>query len=395
VRAWAWSWAPLVWFAGASAAWAGPEGLAALQEAPRPAGEVAWRPPPAVGAAPAADVTGSGAYVQPPGTVTVAPRTAHVVRRGPVEQRDEWILAQPRLTLPALSPDPVGKGQWRARVSANRGNDFGWTQTSPGELPAGGDRRFLIDGEHQTTEASVRYGLSSTVDLSARLPIHWRGAGFMDGIIDVVHEAFEWAGFLDNKRPDFINDLYRVEGRSDAFVPFSWTEDDGSGLGNVELAVHWAFAGTEPGACWTWATVGRVTLPTATGVYEVGGVDVGLQLLAARRLGAAFDLYLGVGGTWFSEEEIDGVLYEQLRGSGFVALEWRPASTWSLIATVHASSNLVTNIALYPTFQSYVDLAAKIDLSRCWQLELGFTENLEDQQSTTDIGVFVGIVGRF
>ncbi len=396
MRTWVWSSVLGLVVASTPVASAGVEALGSLQDAPRPAPDAGWRPLADPGAAePRADPAQAAGFAVAPRSAPRLPTQPARARRGPVEQRDEWLLAQPRLTLPALSPDPVGCGRWRLRLSTNLGNDFGWRQTSEGELPAGGDRRFIVDGEHLTTEASVRYGLSSTLDLALRLPVHWRGSGFMDGIIDVVHESFAWAGFLDNKRDAFVNDLYRVEGRSDAGVPFSWSDDEGAGLGNVELAAHWAFAGTHPCARWTWAAVGRLTLPTATGVYEVGGVDLGLQIVAAARLASAWDLYLGAGATWFGEPEIDGVRYEEMRGSGFAALEWRPAATWSLILTLHGSTHLVTNVALYPEIQSYVDLAAKIDLSRRWQLELGFSENLVDQQSTTDVGIYVGLVGCF
>ena len=42
-----------------------------------------------------------------------------------------------------------------------------------------------------------------------------------------------------------------------------------------------------------------------------------------------------------------------------------------------------------------VRLGTKLDLSPRWRLEAGFTENLADQQATTDFGVFSGIVRRF
>jgi hypothetical protein len=373
------------------------EPMTALQDAPRPLGsDPSWRPA-SLGAPPASQVLGLSAaapvaYAVP--RAVTAPGAARL-RRGPIEVRDEWLLAQPKLTLPALSPDPVGRGRWQVRVAVNRGNDFGWTQAAKGELPEAGDRRFLVDGEHQTTEASVRVGVSSSLDLAVRLPVHWRGGGFMDGMIDLFHETFAFMGILDNDRDAFRVDKFRVEGRSDDYDPFSWTADEGMGLGNVELAAHWAFAGTQPGARWTWAAVGRVTLPTSTSVFETDGVDVGVQLLAAHRLAPAWDLYMGLGGTWFSEPEVDGVRYEEIRASGFLVVEWRPAPTWSLLVELNASSNLVTNISLYPELQTYVNIGAKLDLSRCWQLELGFTENIVDQQSTTDFGAFAGLVGRF
>lgn len=363
--------------------------LEALQAAPVPVARPAA--PPAVALAPAAL-----ARVQAP----AAPRPAAApgglpARRGPVEVRDEWLLAQPRLTLPALSPDPVGRGRWRARVAVNRGNDFGWAQTEAGELPEAGDRRFLVDGEHQTTEASLRYGLTSTLDLAVRVPLHWRGGGFMDDFIDAFHEAFAWAGFLDNDRPAFDVDRHRIEGRSPGGEPFSWSDDTGTGLGRVELAAHWAFAGACPPACTAWALVGRLTLPTGSGPFEVEGLEAGVQVLCAVRLRRTLDLYLGVGGTWFGEPEVGGITYERTRAHGFAALEWRPLPRWSLLVELNAASNLVTSVASYPSLQSYVNLAAQLDMGRGWAWELGFTENLVDQQATTDFGAFTGLVARF
>lgn len=364
-------------------------GLEALQPAPVP-----WEAPAAQPARPQAP---PAARVEPGAGLAAAPAPVDrwSTRRGPVEVRDEWLLAQPRLTLPALSPDPVGRGRWRLRVAANRGNDFGWTQTEAGEQPVAGDRRFLVDGEHQTTEASLRYGITATLDLAVRVPLHWRGPGFLDGFIDAFHEAFAWAGFLDNDRPAFDNDRHRIEGRSEDYEPFSWSEDTGTGLGRVEVAAHWAFAGASPQARTTWALVGRLTLPTATGPFEVEGLEAGAQLLCAVRLRRNLDLYLGAGGTWFEEPVLGGITYEETRGMGFLALEWRPVAWGSLLVEVNGSTALVTSISEYPTVQTYVNIALRVDLGRGWQWEAGFTENIVDQQSTTDFGAFTGLVARF
>ena len=42
---------------------------------------------------------------------------AQPARRGPMEVREEFLLAQPRLTLPSLSPDPVPTSASPIRVS--------------------------------------------------------------------------------------------------------------------------------------------------------------------------------------------------------------------------------------------------------------------------------------
>jgi hypothetical protein len=312
--------------------------------------------------------------------------------RGPLEIRDEWMLAQPRLTLPGISPDPLLPGQWRVRTYFNMGNDFGWMQTGPAEMPF--DREFLIDGEHRTFSVSVRKGVRPDLDVGIRVPVHWRGNGFMDAIIDWFHDLTEGIGFLDNGRPAFHTDRWRVEGRDPAFNPIAWTEHE-TGLGNIEMNAQWAFLRSPQGRGWRAALAGRVTLPTGGGPYDTDSVDAGVQVAVARCIGQDVDVYGGIGATWFSEEFIDGLQYEPWRVAGFVAVEWRPASTWSLIAQFDASSRLVTNLSNYPGFQSYIHVAAKIDLSACWVLELGFTENLEDQQATIDFGVFAALEVRF
>lgn len=313
-------------------------------------------------------------------------------RRGPLEVRDGWLLAQPRLTLPAVSPDPLPCGIWQASLVTNRGNDFGWRQTREGELPKGGDRRFLVDGEHQTLEVDLRYGLTSTLSVGARLPVHWRGVGFLDDVIDWWHG---WTGLMDNIRSAFTNNLFRVEGRDVNFNRFSWNDETGWGLGNVELSSQWSFLPPRAGSRWSAAVIGRATLPTSTGPYQVGGVDLGLQAVAAVHVARRMDAYAGVGGTWFSEEELDGVRYEPLRGAAFVGFEVQVARTWSALVQLEYSTNLVTNIALYPEVQLYLNVGAKIDLSRRWTLELGVVENLTDQQSTVDFAAQAGLVGRF
>ena len=88
-------------------------------------------------------------------TARVTPRGSYDITsgpfrpRGPVEVRDYWIPAQPRMTLPAISPDAPRHGSWTITFHIDRGNDFGWEQTPAGDNPV--DRRFIVDGEHQST----------------------------------------------------------------------------------------------------------------------------------------------------------------------------------------------------------------------------------------------------
>ncbi len=311
-------------------------------------------------------------------------------RRGPVEVRDPYLLAQPRLTLPATSPDTLGCGVTSLRVQFTLGNSFGWGQSDTGENPA--DRQFLVDGESRTLEVVAMHGVTRDLDLGVRVPLHWRGSGVTDPIIDLFHEATSFF-ILDNERNDFRRDAYRIEGRTYGGDVFDAGGDGGVGFGDVEAIGRWRFLdGGRDGA--SAALVGRVTLPTGTGPFDPGGFGAGLQVVGARRVARAFDVFAGVGGTWFSETGDMGIQYEELRGQVFAAVEWRPARTWSLIFEMDYTTALVDDVVRFHPQHFIMNLAAKIDLRPDTRLELGFIENFIHQQSTVDVAAYVGVEFR-
>src|SRR5687768_8145658 len=87
------------------------------------------------------------------------------LRRGPLESRDQWLLAQPVLTLPAIPPDPLPRGRTEVFVDGDWGSDFGWVSSydvpsearRAGRTRVDGDGlRFLVDGEHRSASGVVR-----------------------------------------------------------------------------------------------------------------------------------------------------------------------------------------------------------------------------------------------
>jgi hypothetical protein len=314
--------------------------------------------------------------------------------RGPFEAREEWLLGQNRLSLPSTTPDAVAAGETRLRVDVDWGNDFGWSQPIAGEVTAG--RRYLVDGEHSTLGFEVRRALGPSLSLGLRLPVRWRGAGVLDGVINWWHRVTAPIGIPDNGRSRFANGRFRVEGRDQDMQPVVWGGRPGAGLGDLEADARWTLRGALPHRNrWRAALVARAGLPTGTGPFRTRGAALGLQAVAARGLGSAVDVYLGAGSTVSSEDDGNGIAYEPVRLHGFLALEWRAGRRFSLLAETSAAGRLVKNLDTYPALQSYVRMGTKIDLSPRWRLEAGFTENLEDQQATTDFGIFSGIVRRF
>lgn len=308
-------------------------------------------------------------------------------RRGPVEVRDHYLLAHARLTLPAVSPDTLGCGVDSWRVAFAWGNTFGWRQDVTGEDPL--VRDLLADGETRTLDVTWTHGVTDDLDLGVRVPLHWRGGGVLDETIDWFHDVTSFVT-LDNDRPDFDRDRFRIQGNHEDGTPFRADDRKGLGLGNVEGVAKWRFCdGGRDGT--SWAAVGRVTVPTGTEPFDTGGVDVGLQLVGAHRLARAFDAFWGAGGTWFSEDRFDGMSYEPWRGHVFGGVEWRPLRGMSLVVTTSYATSLLSDVARWKGHHWYLDVGAKVDVGAGVTLELGFTENFVDQQETADVVGYLGL----
>lgn len=317
-----------------------------------------------------------------------APSPAQTARRGPAEVRDEQLLAQPRLTLPALSPDPTPLGRWSFSASVLVSNTFSWKQDEAGETP--NERTFLIDGEAATLDLQLRRGLGRSLDVGLRLPVRSRGGGDLDGLIDWWHDAFD---LLDASRPDFRRDAFRIEGQTRAELPFSWSERDGSGLGNVELDARWRLVDQGRDAA-SLALVVRGALPTGTGPFAGHSGGVGLQATLGIPLGDRFDLYTGLGGTWQGAGPVDGIDYTPVRAHLFLAIEWRPWRRFSLVAETDAATRLVENVRAYPGAHWIAHVAGRLDLGARARLDLGFTENFQSQFTTTDFALYAGLALR-
>jgi hypothetical protein len=307
------------------------------------------------------------------------------VRRGPAEIRDEQLLAQPRLTLPAISPATVAEGHWAVRTAVLWSNSFSWVQDKPGEMPT--DRRFLIDGEAFTLDTTIRRGITDRLDVALRVPFRWRGGGVLDGLIDAWHRLWNTPS---GHRSDFLEDAFRVEGKLTDGTPFSWNALTGTALGDVETEARWRFL--DHGARGVRAAaVGRLSLPTATGPFSGSGMGAGGQVVLDAPVGRAFDLYAGAGFTLQDPGPLHGIEYETARGHGFLALEWRPAAWVSIVGETNAASRLVKNIDSYPGTHWVVNLTGRFDAGSRTRLDVGFTENIISQLTTTDFALYFAV----
>jgi len=300
-------------------------------------------------------------------------------RRGPLEVREEFLPALPRLTLPARASDALPTGQTLLRFDIDWGSDFA------------GRPGYFIDGEHRTLGLSLRRGVARGLTAGFRLPLRYRGGGILDGLIDAVHSL----GLPDGGRSLVPRGQLVVEARALDGRPVEWQGGSGTGLGKLELEAQWSPRADRTSGEARFALAGRVALPTGTGSFAGGGVEGALQLLGGAALGRRVDLHAGLGGVLADQLSFEGLIYERVRAYAFVALEWRVGQRWSLLAQADGASRLLTGIDTYPGIQSYLRLGAKRDVGGSWTLEAGFSENITEQQATTDAGFWFGASRRF
>ena len=293
--------------------------------------------------------------------------------------REISLLAQRRLTLPAQSADPLARGETRARLDLDWGNDF---QRGVGE--------YFFDGEERALALSLRHGVTPTLTLGARLPLLWRGGGFLDRFADWIHTL----GFPDNGRPRFPRDRLRVGALTPEGDAILWDGSGGSGLGRLELEAKLTPL-RRASSRLALALVARAALPTGTGDFSGGGASGAGQLVAAVGLGERWDGYAGAGLSFGGAQRSEGFLYSTTRGFAQLGVEWRFHRRWSALAQVDGAGRLLTNVDEYPGFHSYLRLGFKFDAGRRTTLEGAFSENLKYQQATTDFGVYMAVSRRF
>jgi hypothetical protein len=308
------------------------------------------------------------------------------VSRGPIEARDEFLLSQSSLSLAPLPARVLEAKRTELRLDGDWGNDFGIEAEPGGRLE---DVLYFVDGEHRTASLTLRRGLGRGFSAGVRIPVHWRGGGWLDSVIDPFHSLF---GLPDSGRPLYERNRLRVVGRTPEGVPLAWTGESGAGLGSLEAEVVKSLRGGARGGPALAAAV-RLQVPVGGMYGDASGV--GLQLLAAQPLGAAFDLHGGFGIAALGPSSRDGIDYEPRRAQGFLAFEWRPVPAWSAIVQWEANGRLATGIERFPGFQLSLRLGSKVDLGPRWRVEGGFVEGIKSLENTIDFGVFVAVQRRF
>tara|TARA_R110001599_G_scaffold351822_1_gene584708 strand:+ start:37069 stop:38028 length:960 start_codon:yes stop_codon:yes gene_type:complete len=219
------------------------------------------------------------------------------------------------------------KGELGVALHSSIANNYVLDQTS---------REYLnFDGETLRFALDLRYGLAPNWDLQLEIPWLEQSGGHLDRAIDDWHDLW---GMSDGGRSKVPRNLLNYQ-YSSALARGFQLDDDSSGLGDITLALNYAFFRDED-------SVVALALGYKFGVGDEDrflGSGADDQFVALRFSGEHLSSlplrwhgqlgYLRAGDS----ELLDGIQDQNLWFAG-LSLDWVVAENWSLLAQVDSNA---------------------------------------------------------
>ena len=333
----------------------------------------------------------SPAYTQSPAT-------------GPFMQRDQFPV---RMLFLGLRPE---SGHLLPRRSIQWAVQFDYANTYASTFPVGDtliaddyyraapadEYRLYVDTESLRLSVDLDWRVASRLQVGMTLPFLKHGGGFLDGVIEGFHGAFnlsnggrEWAPrndygvFVVRNRRFWIRSV-----ESTAFRP-----------GDLVLRMKTPLNLGRDG--FDLAFAGAVKLPTGNleTLTGSGGWDLQAALFATWRPG------------WSKQDMVFHVnlahsrLGKPTQGEGFplrsittlvLAFEYRTTDRLAALLQTLVNIGPFPGSRLGPLNRTAIEATAGVRyaLSESLSLDAGLTENLSQYQNTPDVGLHIGIVWR-
>ena len=357
-------------------------------------------------------VTDDGSVAESPVTDSPSETMRYLIDTGPLRIRDQFQFGMGFLAFDPVSAVVLEKGEWQVDVISTLTN--AWAQSNDVEafLDLRGSRQPLplselqeldavdgkqniafIDGELVRSAIAIRRGLGKGVQLELVVPILSFGGGFFDSTIEDFHDTFSFGqmGRTGVAKNDFR--VY-VAGENGSFY---LDEDPGTQLGDVVIGAKFRLREPTGDARYHLALEAVAELPAgnARRLTSNGEVDLGVQFLVTRY----FDhgcLHLSAGllalGEW-REVGID----RQVLPSVMAAWEQGLGERTSMLAQVTFSATPFDDLAIEALSASsaQVTFGFKRVVYGNKVLFAGITENLLSFDSTSDIGLHLGLTATF
>lgn len=283
-----------------------------------------------------------------------------------------------RLGLIPGTPSTLAPGSWSLRVGSTWANL--WASKGP----------YALDYESLASDASLAWCFAESWQLEAGAFLRHTFGGRMDGFIQGFHRMF---GIRQGGRDEVEQGRTLIHIAPTASQPgIDLDADDLGGARENHLRLTLQ-RNLLPGGGWLPALALAGTVQAPVGYYDQyggSGIDVGLDLSAAKRWGS-WHGYLTLACIRYGADSIYGVRLRRLNWSGLAAVEYRISDRWALLAQYLVSEGVAHDYHVFSSASHEITLGAKLAVDRRSLIEVGLLENIIIFDNSPDFGIHVGL----
>ncbi|MBI4833811.1 MAG: DUF3187 family protein [Planctomycetes bacterium] len=254
------------------------------------------------------------------------------------------------------------------------------------------ENRFIVDAEIIRLLTEFNYGLTDRWQIGVEIPVTCVTGGIMDGLAENTHNILNIG---QHKRTDYPRNRVKIELLNKTDNTYftetnkTLTIDDIICCAKYKLTCGNIMAP----AC---AVSLSVKLPTGNTRLPLSGhgVDAGLSFSVSKQW-SGFNLYGGLGYSYYGEETMGGIELRRGQNSFWVAGEYRIARKASLITQYLANTGGAKYFYDFSDTSHEITFGMKYQVSSRHLLEFGVLENLINFDNSPDIGFHFGLLSRF
>lgn len=294
---------------------------------------------------------------------------------GPFEMGDLFPLSQFHLTLFPESPsiNNNSSGELFSRL--------GWTNTVTWERGA-----YRTDAELEKLLLGGKYSITDSLEISITTVLEWQDGGITDHFIYEWHDTFGLPQG-DRNNPAIKDNSFNLNGRNQDGSSFK-IKDKGFNFGDITLGAKYLLSEGATAAP-TFAISSFLRLPTATDYYQQDAIDIGANLLGAKRF-SDFVIYSGIGYVFIGDDFEQGVKFKHHQGFAFLTLEYDLYESLGLIVTYSGYTSAIDELKKFPDYQTYLDFGVKAGAFDNSTFEIAVRENPFPTHGTADISLILG-----
>jgi hypothetical protein len=252
--------------------------------------------------------------------------------------------------------------------------------------------RFFIGGERLGITLGVVYGITDRLDVSATLPLAYRGGGILDGFIEWFETRL---GVPNEERRRYPRDRGRVLVHGEDGTTYQLGDGSaGWGLEDGTAALRYQVArGSETTPAVLIGLGVRIPTGREDALRSSGGLEVEGGVSVGQKLGR-FHLYGGANLMQHGRSEFLGIRLRRTQWSLSGGLEYRASPRTSILLQGLMTSGPAEHFGDFSRNSHEITLGFKRVLSRDLLLEASVLENLFVFDNSPDVGFHVGLIWR-